>query len=140
MQILITTVCSLLAAIGGAFIVHRLTRSREHAVWVRDSRIREWQELLESLTKAYMTLLSEAADSRVESIMADKVKKHEAMADVDTVLSTRIFIADDVSNLEVRPIWAASVTDFLRDRHKAIFQERFQGLRINIVEKAQQAK
>jgi hypothetical protein len=140
MQILLTTVCSLLAAIAGAFIVHWLTRSREHAIWVRDSRIREWQELLESLTKAYMTLLSGTADYRAEAIMAENVKKHEAMADVDIVLATRIFIADDVSALDVRMRWADSVTGFTRDHNKPALKARFQALRSNIVEKAKQTK
>jgi hypothetical protein len=140
MQILLTTVCSLLAAIAGAFIVHWLTRSREHSIWVRDSRIREWRELLESLTKAYMTLLSETADYRAAAIMEENVKKHDAMADVDIVLSTRIFIADDVSDLQVRMKWAANVTDFYQDRDKPAFKSRFQAMRVTIVEKAKQMK
>ena len=146
MQVLITTVCSLVAAIVGALAVHWLTRSRERAVWVRDSRIKEWQELLDSMTRAYMTLLGSTMPHQEEAARALDQKKQAGLADVDVVLSTRIFIADDVTDLEVRLRWAAYVEDFRRgqfaqDREaKQIFKDRFQGLRKSIVEAAKQTK
>lgn len=134
----------------GAFIVHKLTRSREHDIWVRDCRIKEWQELLDSLTRAYMTLLSSTTDFSGEAMAELERKKQEGLADVDIVLSTRIFIADDITNLDIRMKWAALVTDYRRGQSsmdpmtyaesKQIFKNRFQGLRKSIVEAARQTK
>lgn len=123
MQVLLTTVCSLLAAICGAFIVHWLTRSREHRTWVRDCRMKEWQELLDSLTHAYMALLT---DTRVIQQRHVRGRSNEMAGSPSRggyhSLGTRIFIADDVETLDLRKRWAEYVTGYLDSRDKSGFQ------------------
>ena len=136
------------AALVGAFYVHKLTRSRDHDIWVRDSRMKEWQELLECLTAAYMKLLSSTMS--VSAMPALENEKQRALADVDIMLSTRIFIADDVSELEVREKWAAFVGEYRSGQSlhqprmnavgKQTFKDRFQGLRKSLVEVAKKTK
>lgn len=148
MKLGITAVLSfstgLAAAVVGAFYVHKLTRSRDHDIWVRDSRIKEWQELLDALTKAYMLQLNSTNDFDAD------VRKHDALANVDIVLSTRIFISDDVEHLEIRTKWAVLVRDLHLTRRTAIFEltmeskrlfkNGFQELRMSMVMVAKQTK
>lgn len=134
----------LAAAVVGAFYVHKLTRSRDHDIWVRDSRIKEWQELLDALTKAYMLQLNSINDSDADG------RKHDALANVDIVLSTRIFISDDVEHLEIRNKWAVLIRDLHLTRRTAIFEltieskqlfkNGFQELRTSMVMVAKQTK
>ena len=140
MQILITAICSLTAAIIGAFVVHWLTRSRENANWVRDSRIREWQELLETLSKSYVTQLMDPHAYDDESKKQYNVSKAVALADVDVMLSTRIFISEDVEQLDVRMRWAGSVNAFYQRRDKPPFMAAYQALHKDIVAKAKQTR
>lgn len=147
----------IIASVAGAFYVHWLTRSIERDAWVRVSRIKEWQELLGSITEAYMTVLT-LMDRRGVGWQEAEVKTHDALADVDIVLSTRIFIADEVESLEVRPKWAASVDGYRRSLQNAsrgsligaspeltwegkqLFKSQFQALRRTMIEAARQTK
>lgn len=152
MQISFTAACSLVAALIGALIVHKLTRSRDHDLWVRDSRIKEWQELLNELTEAYMTLLEERPFVPTEKELPDQFResqryfletqqaKHKALATVDVTLSTRIFISDAIEKLDVRRRWAACVTAFINGRSKEKYKNDFQAIRISIVEAAKATK
>jgi hypothetical protein len=135
-QVFVTSAFSLLAAVTAAFIVHWLTRSREHRVWVRDCRMKEWQELLNSLTHAYMTLLLSPPGLKMNVLTPEEEPKKDALADVDIVLGTRIFIAKDVERLDVRKKWADNVSSFLAFHDKAAFKTRFQALRLSVVEAA----
>jgi hypothetical protein len=151
-QISFTAVCSLVAAIIGALIVHKLTRSRDHDIWVRDSQIKEWQELLNELTEAYMTLLGEKPFVLTEKEPGERLKesqkhfleieqaKHEALASVDVVLSTRIFISDAIEQLDLRRRWAACVTEFINEKNREKYRNNFRSIRISIVEAAKATK
>jgi hypothetical protein len=138
--ILTTTVFSLAAgiigALVGAFTVHRLTRSREFESWSRDARLKEWRELLETMTNAYMTLLTLSHSQVLASrTIEDGVvtEKHDVLAEVDITLATRIFISDDVEKLDLRMKWAALVTHFVGTLNRAIFKSEFQAVRAAIV-------
>jgi hypothetical protein len=130
----------------GAYIVHNLTRSRERDSWVRDSRIKEWQELLAVLTKAYMLQLSVPNDLRTEALVALEATKESGLADVEMTLSTRIFITRDIERLSIRTKWAQLVSDYQLTRRSRIsgvaaesersFKNEFQQMRMSMVEAA----
>lgn len=136
----IAAVYSLAGALIGALIGHLLTRSREHAVWVRDNRIKEWQQLLASMTSAYMAQLSKPMDITGQAVQENYKKKDDALADFDIVLATRIFIADDASDLDVTLKWSDCIDGFRQEDDKQGFKDAFQRLRISIVEKAKLTK
>ncbi len=140
MQTLVTAICSLVAAIIGALVVHRLTRSREHANWVRDSRMKEWQGLLETLGRSYMTRLKDPYVFNDEDKALYNLSQANALADVEVMLATRIFISDDVEELNVRKRWAAMVTAFRPRTDKPSFMAAYQALHKDIVAKAKQTK
>jgi hypothetical protein len=93
-----------------------------------------------------MTLLSSTNDSRAEVILALENKKQAALANVDIVLSTRIFVSDAVAEMDVRMKWAAFVSDYRTGmlhgdpEGKQTFKNRFQGLRKSIVDVAKRTK
>ena len=70
----------------------------------------------------------------------DQSKRHDALADVDIVLSTRIFIADDVEALGVRMKWAENVTFYMGTNNRALFKASFQALRVSIVSAAKKTQ
>ena len=141
--ILVTTLFSLIAAIigatVGAFIVHWLTRSREFESWSRDTRLKEWRELLDVMTNGYMTLLTIQWSRRTILKVqeeADAEKVHRALADVDVNLATRIFISQDLSELDVRNDWANCVTNYMSSHDKVVFKSTFQSIRTSLIDAA----
>jgi len=70
----------------------------------------------------------------------DQSKRHDALADVDIVMSTRIFIADDVEALGVRMKWAENVTFYMETNNKPLFKASFQALRVSIVSAAKKTQ
>ena len=70
----------------------------------------------------------------------DQSKRHDALADVDIVLSTRIFIADDVEALDVRMKWEENMTFYMGTNNKALFKASFQALRMSIVSAAKKTQ
>jgi len=64
------------------------------------------------------------------------ISQANALADVDVMLATRIFISDDVEELNVRMRWAAMVTAFLPRTDKPTFMAAYQALRKDVVAKA----
>jgi len=102
--------------------------------------MKEWRELLESLAVAYMTLLLSPAGVKMNVLTPEEKAKTDVLADVDIVLGTRIFIANDVDKLEVRRKWAEYVTAFHAFHDKAAFKASFQALRLSVVEAAKQTK
>ncbi len=66
------------------------------------------------------------------------LSKAAALADVDVMLATRIFISDDVEQLNVRMRWAASVNAFYKQRDKPPFMAAYQAL--HVVAKAKQTQ
>jgi hypothetical protein len=102
--------------------------------------MKEWQELLDSLTDAYMTLLKSNIVLHNNVMIEDRTKQDDAISDVDIVLATRIFIADDVEALDVRKKWAEYVTQLYNNRDKTTFKSGYQAIRMSIVETAKQTK
>jgi hypothetical protein len=102
--------------------------------------MKEWQGLLDSLTRAYMTLLKDNIVLNNNVMLEDRRNQDDALADVDIVLATRIFIADDVELLDVRKKWATNVTLVYSNRDKATFKARYQAIRMSIVDAAKQTK
>jgi hypothetical protein len=129
--------------VGGlvaAYFVHLLTKSRDHASWVRDSRMKEWQGLLETLSKAYMTRLKDPYVFNNEDKAQYNLSQANALADVEVMLATRIFISDDVMELDVRMKWAAMVNAFLPRTDKPSFMNAYQALHKDIVAKAKRTR
>ena len=142
MQALLTTLLTgTIGGLIGAYVVHLLTKSRDHASWMRNSRIKEWQQLLESLSKAYMTLLRlPITQGGVGSVSEYNTRKSDALADVDVMLSTRIFISDDAERLNVRKRRAALVVEFQKQSDKPTFMAAYQALHRDVVAKAKLTK
>lgn len=140
-QALLTTLLTgTIGGLIGAYVVHLLTKSRDHSTWVRNSRIKEWQELLETLSEAYMALLRlpKSYEGGMGSVSDYNIRKSDALANVDVMLATRIFISDDVEQLNARKRWAALVTDFHKRTDKPTFMAAYQELHKDIVAKAKQ--
>jgi hypothetical protein len=136
----VNLICGAAIALSGAYIGHFLTKARERAAWERSTRIKEWQELLETLSGAYMTLLRLPDHYSTTSVEEYNVKKADALADVDVMLATRIFISDAVELLLVRLRWAASAEAFHKRPDKPSFMAAYQSLHKDIVAKAKNHK
>jgi hypothetical protein len=87
-----------------------------------------------------MLLLTSPPEIRMGKLTPEEGPKKDVLADVDIVLSTRIFIADDVEALMVRKKWSELVTHFLGTHDRASFKSSFQTLRVSIVGAAKDTK
>lgn len=72
----------------------------------------------------------------IGSLSDYNTRKSDALADVDVMLATRIFISDDVERLGVRKRWAALANDFHKRSDKPTFMAAYQALHKDVVAKA----
>jgi hypothetical protein len=68
---------------------------------------------------------------------ADAAEKvHRALAEVDVTLATRIFISQDLFELDVRKRWADCVSDYMSSHEKSDFKSTFHTIRTSLIDAA----
>ena len=111
--VLVSALFTVLGGLIGAFVVHLLTRSRDREHWIRDRRMLEWSELLAILAKTHVLRLNWMSHAARTQSDEDSVALAQAEADSFATLSDRIFVADEVEDLELQNLWNVSRKRFL---------------------------
>jgi len=99
----IVSAVGIVGALAGIVIGHFLTRSSQHRQWIRDNRKQEYRELLSSISDAYLHIVQikpglgweKEAYLRTEQVKADSFR----------VLHDRIFIAQEIKDADIMPLW-----------------------------------
>jgi hypothetical protein len=114
-------VAPFIGTLFGVWMGHRFSRSQQRRQWVADNEVKEWQELLTTLTSSFTTIVQ--VDAALVSVgdrlaPADKLEKMKENLTARTlaqrVLVNRIFIASEVRQLEIYKKWSAALEEFDR--------------------------
>lgn len=118
----------------GVIIGAMLTRAWDRRKWINENRKQEYRELLTTLTSASTALIDDAqvgVHSPAEQIAA----RDEYLKSV-RVLQDRIFIANEISKMNLFDRWGTAMKDLqeTRDFHK--FEDSFEIMKNEIVKQA----
>jgi uncharacterized membrane-anchored protein YhcB (DUF1043 family) len=100
---LIVSAVGIGGALSGIVIGHFLTRSSQHAQWLRDNRKREFQELVTAMSHQIVEHMAYTASLGSE-LPQSKQTYLDAMKATSQVLGDRIYIHDELSekNIQIR--------------------------------------
>jgi hypothetical protein len=110
------------AAVGpllGIFVGSYLTRSAQRRQWLADEKVKEWRELLGTLTTSFTTIVQFSTGGKTS---AEDLTAHIAAGEV---LGNRIFIAEEVRQLKIHDKWREAVGTFEQDRNPTTFGTNF---------------
>ncbi|SEB40427.1 hypothetical protein [Terriglobus roseus] len=128
---LIVAVMGIAGTLAGGMASQWMTRRAQHKQWLRDQRKQEWRELLNTLTKAFATII------RLEQVGVaydpdSQLELAAAKESANNVIRDRIFIAPEVGDMNVLRAWTLIMNSSRRgDLNDA--QNRFHNLAADIV-------
>jgi hypothetical protein len=124
MPLWVTIFLTLWAPVGpliGLLIGHFLSRSEQRRQWVADNEVKEWRELLTTLTTSFQTVVR--TDKSIPAVPGEEIQRMtenlNARMLANEVLANRIFIAREVRKAELFNRWRKGLEEFDKD-HDAI--------------------
>ncbi len=117
----LTIVLALWGAIGplvALFVGAYLTRSGQRKQWLADERVKEWRELLTTLTTSLSTIVSCSSLPKTPERLADDL---HARVIAGVVINSRLFIGHEISKGEMVKQWREAVKKFDEDHDEEAF-------------------
>lgn len=118
----------------GVIIGAMLTRAWDRRKWINENRKQEYRELLTTLTSA-CTALIDNAQALVQS-PAEQIFARDEYFKSLRVLQDRIFIANEVSKMDLFDRWGAAMKDLQETKDFRKFEDSFEVMRNEIVKQA----
>lgn len=125
----------ILASATAQILQNRLTSKREEQRWIANNRKEEYRELLKALTHTATFLMEYVGTSAGKEPEYQK-RYTQVYGDGIRVISDRIFIADEIKNIEVYDRWVDAVERLNKTNDLGAFSDRFERLRDDIVKSA----
>lgn len=98
----------------------------QRAQWLRDRKLEEYRELLNAMNTAAIEQLDSGTS----------LKTKEAFKSAGRVFADRIFIRDDMEELDAEKNYMSAVKDFDKDEDRERFGERVDVVRNALIKKA----
>ena len=98
----------IVGTLGGSVVGHLLSRSTQREQWERDCRKEEFRELLRALSD-HFTILREFERLTYHQTPEEREKLTDAEANFFRIVHSRIYIADDVDQLNIKNRWIDAV-------------------------------
>lgn|ERR1019366_8659397 len=140
MPVWVTLFLTIWAPVGpliGILIGHYLSRSQQRRQWLADSEVKEWRELLDTMTTSFHTIvwtdkLLPTAGDEIER----KRENFRARMLANEVLFNRIFIAHEVAKYSMYPRWRKALDEFDQDHDPAKIGQAFGEINASILKGA----
>lgn len=127
-----------LAIVAGAtaqILQNRLTSRREEQRWIANNRKEEYRELLKTLTHTATFLMEyRGIPSTYENTEEEEFRR--IYGDGIRVLADRIYIADEIKNIEAYDRWTNAIKKLGQTHDIHAFSDCFERLRDDIVKAA----
>jgi len=120
----------------GSLLTYFLTRRWQREQWRNDNRKEEFRELIAALTASAMAFMTRTPylDDRI--VRREKEERHALYLEALRVIKTRIFIARDVKEMNLFDRWGESIRVMEESDTIDQFEETFEKLRDEIIERA----
>jgi hypothetical protein len=122
--------------IGGAVLTHFLTKISQDERTRREERRREYRELLSTLTKSYMRIVSpyEPAIPVIDELLQRQIT--DAKLESFQVLRDRLAIAQELAETNVSDLWTEAIVSLERNCDSVAFAKKFNTVEQTIVRMA----
>lgn len=118
----------------GVIIGAMLTRAWDRRKWINENRKQEYRELLTTLTTA-CTALIDNAQTLVQT-PAEQIAARDEYFKSLRVLQDRIFIANEISKMNLFDRWGTAMKDLQETKDFRKFEDSFEIMRSEIVKHA----
>jgi hypothetical protein len=138
--LLVQTFLSVWSAAGPLFGVGLgayLTMRTQRAHWVADSKKEEYRELISTLTQSSSVIL-EFHGPMIAHGPEEQRAAHEAQLKALAVISSRLFIAEDVQRLDLTNRWRKAVREIETGGHTPAFARSVGGILADIIKTARE--
>jgi hypothetical protein len=130
MPLWVTLFLTIWAPVGplvGIGIGHYLSRSQQRRQWLADNEVKEWRELLTTLTTSFIATVQ--TDDKIPKVPGEEIeslkRKLQARNLVNEVLTNRIFIAGEVRDRGLFTRWKTALGRFDQDHDPETFGTAF---------------
>ena len=123
--------------LGGVLIGAYLSRAWDHKKWMNDNRKEEFRELIDALTEAATAVIVQPMEANNQVLRAEgNALAMEKNTQALRAMKTRIYIANDVKEMNWFDRWGESMK-FMRETGKIYyFEDTFEIIRDEIIERA----
>jgi len=138
MPLWVTVFLTIWAPVGpliGIMLGAYLSRSQQRRQWVADNEVKEWRELLTTLTTSFTAIIQ--TDEKLPKAPGEEIERLKRWLQARTlageVLTNRIFIAHAVSSFEIFDKWKTALARFDQDHDPKAFGKAFGELTVLIL-------
>lgn len=138
MPLWVTLFLTVWAAVGpllGILIGHFLSRSQQRRQWIADNEVREWRELLTTLTTGFLTIVQ--TDKALPKVPGEEIERMRenfgARTPINEVFANRIFIARAVRKEDLSGRWRKALEAFDQNHDPTQFGTAFGELTVSIL-------
>jgi hypothetical protein len=115
-------VVPLIGTLIGVWMGYYFSKSQQRSQWLTDNKVREWQELLTTLTTAFTEIVRTNPSLSTEDDKIERMKAHFLAKKMgNDVLIGRLFIAGEEKQYGLYTKWCHALEEFDQDHDPAKF-------------------
>jgi hypothetical protein len=117
----VSAIYQIWAAVGplvGILIGNHLVRFGQRKQWIANEQVKEWRELLGTITGAFTAIILSYQRPVTSESLAQRVKWNQVALEV---LNNRIFIAEELRRKKILDRWFEAVGEFDKHQDSVLF-------------------
>jgi hypothetical protein len=126
---------SVIGPIVGIIIGAYISNRNERKHWIADNKKQEYREIITALVDAYRAVLESTAPM-VAYGPEEQRKFWQSEQNLLITLNTRIFIADEVSQLKIQERWLEAVGSYRNVHHRRELSDKMNEIKYDLIDSA----